>query len=156
MEPEHYLEKIFQIPFTLQPMTGTGYRDLIDELTPPPGQPDQPLRLADAGEPVLADDSGAGTRTDAATDTVAQGPDPTSKVIKPAEPKLLPRPEALVTTDPERAMLGQLGALVQTPRAAKRLVNIYRMLRVSVRRTKWRSSGPAEATSTKQSRCWSA
>jgi hypothetical protein len=132
MEPERYLEKIFQIPFTLQPMTSAGYHSLIDELTPPRGQPDQPLRLADVGEPVFADDSGAGARTETETDAVPDRPNPPSEVIKPAEPKPLPRPEALVITDAESAMLGRLGALVQTPRAAKRLVNIYRMLRVSV------------------------
>ena len=32
----------------------------------------------------------------------------------------------------ERALLGQLGGIVPTPRAARRLMNIYRMLRVSV------------------------
>ena len=132
MEPERYLEKIFQIPFALQPMTGAGYRDLIDELTPPKTQPEQLLGPEEADEPVPAEDSGATARTGAAMVTVLDRPDPARKVIKPAEPRLLPRPEALVITDPERAMLGQLGALVQTPRAAKRLVNIYRMLRVSV------------------------
>ena len=131
MEPERYLEKIFQIPFALQRMTGAGYRGLIDELTPQ-GQPDQPLQLADAGEDVFADGDGTSARIDAATDTAPERPKPNSEITKPAEPKLLPRPEALVITDPERAMLGQLGVLVQTPRAAKRLVNIYRMLRVSV------------------------
>ncbi len=113
-------------------MTGAGYRGLIEELTPPQGQPDQPFQFGDTSEPVSADGGGAGTRIDAATDTAPQRPQPVSEVILPAEPRLLPRPEALVITDPERAMLGQLSALVQTPRATKRLVNIYRMLRVSV------------------------
>ena len=53
--------------------------------------------------------------------------------VVPAEPPSLPRPEALVILDAERELLGKVGGIVPTPRAAKRLVNIYRMLRVSVR-----------------------
>ena len=34
--------------------------------------------------------------------------------------------------DVERQLLRELGGIISTPRAAKRLVNIYRMLRVSV------------------------
>ena len=49
-----------------------------------------------------------------------------------AESPPLPRPEALVILDAERELLGRVGSIVPTPRAAKRLVNIYRMLRVSV------------------------
>ncbi len=45
---------------------------------------------------------------------------------------LRPRPELLRISPPEREILAQLGVIVRTPRAAKRLVNIYRMLRVSV------------------------
>jgi hypothetical protein len=37
-----------------------------------------------------------------------------------------------VLSDAERALLSRLGEVVLSPRAAKRLVNIYRMLRVSV------------------------
>jgi len=37
-----------------------------------------------------------------------------------------------VLTAEERALLREVGRLVSTPRSAKRLVNIYRMLRVSV------------------------
>jgi hypothetical protein len=47
-------------------------------------------------------------------------------------PNLPPSPEALVLTEAEREFLGRLSAIVRTPRAAKRLVNIYRMIRVSV------------------------
>ena len=51
---------------------------------------------------------------------------------EPAQPPPLPRPEALVISSDERELLGKVGVLVATPRTAKRLVNIYRMLRVSV------------------------
>ena len=42
----------------------------------------------------------------------------------------------------ERALLGHLGGIVPTPRAAKRLVNIYRMLRVSVPEDELGAFGP--------------
>jgi hypothetical protein len=44
----------------------------------------------------------------------------------------LPRPEALSITRQEQKLLAEIGPIIPTPRAAKRLVNIYRMLRVSV------------------------
>jgi hypothetical protein len=49
-----------------------------------------------------------------------------------SKPPEMPRPEALVISERERDLLGGVGPMIPTPRAAKRLVNIYRMLRVSV------------------------
>jgi KAP family P-loop domain len=68
--------------------------------------------------------------TSIGSDLVA--PPATAVEVVPAEPPPSPRPEALVIGDDERELLGKVGGIVPTPRAAKRLVNIYRMLRVSV------------------------
>ena len=134
IEPQRYLEKIFQIPYTLQQMTRAGYRGLIDELTLPQDQPTIRFSADHLDRPVPAADSGTTPRTGPVPGTANQRPLPVSEVTSPAPagPPPPARPEALVITDAERDLLGQLGALVQTPRAAKRLVNIYRMLRVSV------------------------
>jgi hypothetical protein len=43
-----------------------------------------------------------------------------------------PRPETLVITDTELEFLRKLAPLVDTPRAAKRLLNTYQLVRVSV------------------------
>ena len=62
------------------------------------------------------------------------GTPPRAAAPAPAEmtPLSLPRPELLRITPAERELLGHMGTVVPTPRAAKRVVNIYRMLRVSV------------------------
>jgi KAP family P-loop domain len=134
IEPEGYLEKVFQIPFMLRQMTQPGYRGLIDELTLPQGQPAQPSGVTQDGEPAPAISTEADYRTSAVPGIADEKQLPASEVTSPARTGLVPppRPEALVITDAERDMLGHLSTLVQTPRAAKRLVNIYRMLRVSV------------------------
>jgi peptidoglycan hydrolase-like protein with peptidoglycan-binding domain len=148
-EPDSYLEKIFQIPFTLRRMTGLRYRELIDQLTPrlpvsgePPhvtadgGGTSEPKPAPSVTVPARADDGKQEThdvdsnKTDGVKTDADDNP-PAAEVAAP-EPPPLPRPEALVITDAERRLLGRLGSIVPTPRAAKRLMNIYRMLRVSV------------------------
>jgi len=115
----------------LRPMVADRYRDLIDGLTTPPSQPSEPgitsdgetePESEDADEPDGAEGDPEGSVSDVITSLKAMS----------EEPPALPRPEALVISDPERKLLGKVGDLVPTPRAAKRLVNIYRMLRVSV------------------------
>jgi hypothetical protein len=165
-EPYSYLEKIFQIPFTLRRMTRTGYRHLIEELTPIeiPSR-----RTADTGDsaqrdPAMRPEAVGGQAPEAAADIEPSRRPDAEAAVQPgnvgssdptalpaairvpetaattaaepaataAEPATLPSPEALVISGPERDLLGRLGAIMATPRAAKRLVNIYRMLRVSV------------------------
>ena len=131
-EPTSYLEKIFQIPFTLQRMTLDCYQDLIKGLTV------QPNRLSEHSDQVPGhrDPSSTGQTQLLADEDDDDDEDdsPTSSptVVAPAKPPPLPRPEALVISSDERELLGKVGVLVTTPRTAKRLVNIYRMLRVSV------------------------
>jgi hypothetical protein len=130
--PSNFLEKTFQIPFTLQRMTLPRYRDLIDDLTPPPAEIDQGPGVTPNGVLGTLEPSGDTGDVEAnGTPTTLSRPTPDTVPPGPSEPPL-PRPEALVISDAERASLGQLGGIVQTPRATKRLVNIYRMLRVSV------------------------
>ena len=139
-EPADYLEKIFQIPFMLQRMTLGRYRDLIDGLTTLPSQPSEHPDSTLGRDPTSASQTEQDTEGPfEETDDI--GNDPTGgetaeapEIVKlvPTEPAPLPRPEALLISDAERKLLGWVGGIVPTPRAAKRLVNIYRMLRVSV------------------------
>ena len=182
-EPERYLEKIFQIPFTLRRMTLPRYRELIAELTPSPVQPVDAGRRAGrspgerpggvgaghgapansgkrtsttrdlrqvlpsnpaergAEQAPTSDQAGLPPEGNTAEDSAAPARDLGAAVSMTAfagsdrptvEPPPLPRPEALVISAQERDLLGNLGEIIPTPRAAKRLVNIYRMLRVSV------------------------
>jgi TPR repeat protein len=133
-EPASYLEKIFQIPFMLQPMTPDRYRDLVDGLTTLPSQPSEHPDSTPA-KPTEQDTSGPSEEADDIRTGLSDSkmaPAPEAVKLVPTEPAPLPRPEALLISNAERELLGQVGAIVPTPRAAKRLVNIYRMLRVSV------------------------
>ena len=144
-EPDSYLEKIFQIPFTLRRMTPAHYRELINQLTPHLAVSGEQPHVTEEGDGTSGTKTGPSMRVprraadeEQATQVVgssakdASGDDLPVKEVEPPEPPPLPRPEALVISDAERTLIGRLGSIVPTPRAAKRLVNIYRMLRVSV------------------------
>jgi KAP family P-loop domain/Clp amino terminal domain, pathogenicity island component len=155
-EPDSYLEKIFQIPFMLRPMTLTQHEDLVDMLLAPPpesgGRPAGRTPLAtdnrsDNGRPEVSANPDAldAPETTGETEQVQGQAGGTSAVVTVAPsssagrrtaadvvPPPLPRPQALEVSSEERELLGMAGVIVPTPRAVKRLVNIYRMLRVSV------------------------
>ena len=115
--PQDFLEKIFQIPFSLRPMDGGGFERLVGELLP----------LSERTLPVAS----------APTMTANASPDVPSAVPEPAyaTPGELaleaeePDPAGLHVRTEELAFLAQLAELVPTPRAAKRLANTYRLLR---------------------------
>ena len=151
--PEDYLEKIFQIPFRLQPMREKGYEQLVVDLTkhvpptataaraapasngttttppPAPGSPDPggdetgTAPDGDAATPAPVGEPAAG---DSAADATSEAE------VRQEVPEHHIDRAALELTDAERELLGSLGRIVRTPRSAKRLVNVYRMLRVSV------------------------
>jgi hypothetical protein len=111
-----YLEKIFQIPFSLPPVTQAGYRAMVDTLTtsaPPTessatGTGDSPLTPAD-------------TADTAGTTPMWPPPLPAAPVVERFDP--------LALTDDERQLIALLGPpLVTTPRSIKRLVNSYGLL----------------------------
>ncbi|WP_328324404.1 TIR domain-containing protein [Kribbella sp. NBC_00382] len=136
---DSYLEKIFQIPFALGPMTRRRYQDLIIALTPPPSPDTEAARATGVpGSPapeVLSNVDGdqLGTGAHPATTEASVGAGGSTEPTDPAAIEATPpRPESLSITKPEQDLLGKVNDLVPTPRAAKRLVNIYRMLRVSV------------------------
>ena len=148
-DPASYLEKIFQIPFVLQPMPRRDHKRLMDELTQarpsstattatstastrstqriPGGEVAQPTgdKTSDTGSSTQAD--GASHRPAADVETEVQTGSEEELAAPPPPP-----PASLVLSDQERDYLGKLAHALPTPRAAKRFVNIYRMLRVSV------------------------
>jgi acylphosphatase len=123
--PQNYLEKIFQYSLVLRPMDEDGFGRLIESLLAhePSGseggdRPDEGEQHDGAGEPTNVeeatpdeDDAGA---EDEAADSVDLTPD-----------------ELLVTPD-ELVFMKSLAPLYETPRAAKRLANVYRLIRVTV------------------------
>jgi KAP family P-loop domain len=132
--PSNYLEKIFNLPFVLPAFPDDGLGNLVRRLAA-----SARAGTVTAGTPVpaIAADPGAGgpPRQDTAQDDaipVEAGSVPVeagSEIAdaRSAEPAAAPAP----LTDRELAFLAALGPFVSTPRDAKRLFNLYRMLRAT-------------------------
>jgi hypothetical protein len=130
--PLNYLEKIFQIPFTLRPMAADGFGRLIDDLTEPPPEP---AAAVPAGVSAARPAAPAGHGGGAARPPVDDQPGPPAVVPAPA---VAARPPARVHArmlrleEWERAGMKTVFRLIPSPRAAKRLVNVYRVMRTMV------------------------
>ncbi|MGW6623370.1 P-loop NTPase fold protein [Nocardia sp. NPDC055002] len=136
--PAQYLEKIFQLVYTLPPLDRVGYTSLIDEVvgaradsvpsertttlsdtTAPSSQPNTTAPRAYTPTPALAPPSNSATR---------------APVFNPA-PVALPRPELhrriapFALTQDELHLIRLLGPpLITTARSVKRLANSYSLL----------------------------
>ncbi len=156
--PIDYLDKIFQIPFALLPPTTDAAASYLRHLLPRPAPdidlaPVTPeavipeavipevaivaaeLEESDAAER-LGDERAAGGGGE--RDAAAERPvDPRSRPVEAAgrggvEAVELP-PQQLQVSAAEVDFMARLGPLLPTPRAAKRLVNVYRLVRIGVR-----------------------
>lgn len=118
--PVEYLEKIFQIPFTLPEMEPAAYARLIGSVAdlPLPPVPADPRDTIDAGRPVVT------TREE-------RTPARARLDVEPGSAAAAVPGERLGLTEPEVEFAQQLGALVTSPRAAKRLMNTYRLIRAT-------------------------
>ena len=131
--PHNYLEKIFQIPFTVPRMAPEGFEELMihlaGEILPPDTMPKQTAKVEpiNEGQLVAGDDPQVGTPED---------PEPQlMPVLAPkqkSQPQLDFKPAAPVPAllPEESRCLGCMYALIKTPRLAKRLVNLYRLIRI--------------------------
>lgn len=136
--PMNYLEKIFQIPYTLRPMGRDGYGRLLEGLVPlaapgpEPGDADtqptlgqprqQPPTAAPSGSTVAGESGQEPAGPDAAAPPDHQAQDPPVELTPPA-----------LRIDPaELRFMQSLAPFITTPRAAKRLVNSYRLLRAQL------------------------
>jgi hypothetical protein len=148
---QDYLEKIFQVPFSLQPMRDDGYRRMIRHLT-------AENVVAEAGMPIAG---GAGAKGGAVTQGGAEtqggggAPRPTpvhaggaSGEASGGERNVAAQGVVHVEDDEEPDLGGienlsiraweledmeQMALLFRTPRSVKRFVNTYRFLRAGVR-----------------------
>ncbi len=148
ISPYDYLDKIFQIPYTLVPPTAvraagymrkllpepqltTGPRSRdgdLDEL-PDPGTGLGRAEVAAAEDP--ADDDGAGDSAagdSAAGDSGADDGRPPSAVF----PVTDLQPPSLALSYSEVEFMARLGSLAPWPRAAKRMANLYQLVRISI------------------------
>jgi hypothetical protein len=118
--PRDYLEKIFQVPFWVQPMIPAGCQSLIEEL--------------------LKFDTTADTSDPTSRPTVAAANAPSNtRTATPGTPApagaaaVDPSPEQLRIDHVEAAAMAQLAPIIgRSPRATKRFVNVYRLLKAAV------------------------
>ena len=116
--PQNYLEKIFQFSLVLPRMTSEGYNRLISDLFEPQ------VKREESEESVAGQLPQEGR--DAKADSQGRGPAHTA-----SSEEIDDRPADLILQEQELEMLRSLAPLIQTPRIAKRLTNIYRLLRVT-------------------------
>ncbi len=121
--PRHYLEKIFQIPYALEPMSDAGYGRLIGELMASrPPQQEYAAAPPNAAAVRYAGAMPAGLRPGA--------PAPRQP---PAATEPVPIEEDALALQPwEGRFAAGLHAFIDSPRSAKRLSNIYRILKARV------------------------
>lgn len=122
--PEDYMEKIFQIPFSLPQMEDEGYGRMIESLMPLAADRDGEETLDPPDTPVADDGPDAATGS---PQLALRTTDPTA----PIEAIEL-RPAGLRITRAEIEFLSQLRPLARTPRSAKRLANLYRLFRAAL------------------------
>jgi hypothetical protein len=132
--PQDYLEKIFNIPFALPRMSTKSFDQLIRELAKP--KPDQTA----AGDPPSSATAGTADEDDAIAEAPAPEseppPEPAELIVPDAGSEVAssrsgdaPPVETLQLSEPELKLLSSLAPLVETPREAKRMLNLYRMIR---------------------------
>ena len=126
LKPQQYLEKIFQISFTLMPMTQATYGSLISAIlerhTDAP--PATGTAVGDLAAPRLASGPAA-----PAAPAAAIAPAGTKRPMREAEGRVDLTPRSLRIEPAELEHLKQLSDLIASPRAAKRFINLYRMIR---------------------------
>jgi hypothetical protein len=150
--PRDYLEKIFQIPFSVMPMSESGYGRLMSDLLAsadgngqtsahqkaPTPDVDENLGAVEPKETSVPDISTTGNIGNAAIESVPMMSDQ-SVLPRGVAPQAAPHDftiheEALAIQPWEAAFAEQLFPLIPTPRAAKRFSNVYRILKAPVRR----------------------
>jgi predicted nucleic acid-binding Zn-ribbon protein len=138
---QDYLEKIFQIPFMLQPLGDDGYRRMIRGLTELNRIPDVSAPIAMTTNALSPDAAGASLQTSDKT-TSAE-----AETIKEQAKKVVREQtaveDAIESEDSaierlrmrtwELEDMERLASMFRTPRSVKRFVNTYRFLRAAVR-----------------------
>jgi hypothetical protein len=112
--PQNYLEKIFQIPFWVRPLTPHARVRIIQGLLNKPGAPDSGGGQADLNVNIARPAKGE-------TWPVKEPVRPYSKEIK-----IEMNPSGMETGDQEMKFMEELADLLgETPRSVKRFVNLY-------------------------------
>ena len=121
--PQNYLEKIFQIPFNLQRLDQPGVRRLADSILGATAQ--RVARSVDQQQPRGRDEDDNGPSRVQEEQTGEAPPERETESIDLTPP-------ALNIEAWEREFIPMLSMMLPTPRAVKRFVNIYRLIRARV------------------------
>lgn len=132
--PHNYLEKIFQIPYRVPGMNADGFRALILSHAPL-FEGESPDAAGENSEPqeTREPDSPAPER-DGTDDAEPPEENADSVQLKqaPADAAASERPPEFSLHPDEREFLARLHAFAATPRAVKRLLNVYVLLRLQI------------------------
>lgn len=131
--PEQFLEKIFQIPFWLPPLPATDparFQAFVAHLAPEAVAAGQPVLLREDGGRLLTEDgSPIALETGQIDPDELPQPGDTNPAALASKADTIDR---VSLTEAELAVLGAMAPLAgATPRAVKRFVNLYRLLRAT-------------------------
>ncbi len=146
----NYLEKIFQIPYSIPAMDENGYRKLVVDILAAPERQIETVRPSKSDESRLPTPLSQPDQPVAPGDNSELPPAPQPPKIDPEEQRRIEeakahelnesrkreleearkRVEAMKLRDYEEQFIQALFQFIDTPRLAKRFVNIYRLLRV--------------------------
>jgi KAP family P-loop domain len=144
--PVDYLDKIFQIPYVLLPPAPHATAAYLRALMPQPAltAPSSPAAPGVKSDRIAPQAASAAERDPSAVAAAKGLPhhraqERTTEVERrvtapdsPTVPAIELQPPGLQLSRSEVEFMTRLGGLVQTPRAAKRLVNIYRLVRIGI------------------------
>jgi hypothetical protein len=139
--PQNYLEKIFQIPYNLPPMENAGFQRLVANIlssseTASASSEERPLDTSppessyssmEIGMAVIEESKEDDSLANISPEESSGGGEITSTGF---EVEL--NPQFLVIKKVERDFAGRLAPLIPTPRATKRFINIYRLIRATI------------------------
>lgn len=141
---QNYLEKIFQVTYALAPMDSnhfTGYVDFLTGSGAAPASRVEPSASVAPGpedtkpsddKPRISPPAQALSEAMSKKASTHQKTTPGDKKEPvPPDKVRLPPPHAVRIQDEERKFLYKLAPLLPTPRIAKRLVNVYRLIKAS-------------------------
>lgn len=152
--PQHYLEKIFQVPFSLPEMDEKGYGNLIESLVPvveaaaeqeekqpEPGTgqkkqtPPKPP-LPPEGEPPKEEADEEAVPVVTQPGDKIEEKEKTSKPMPKSEDKTTPpvdlNPAALRLESWEVESMKKMKCMIRSPRMAKSFTNLYRLIRAGI------------------------
>jgi WD40 repeat protein len=132
--PLDYLDKIFQIPFSVPPLSPANAAGFLTSLLSQE-QADKgdlsPAPSTATGPVAAARDDPPGARHRVARED-RPSPEDRPTPARPDGPADLGRRPGLILRAPETQFIARLGPLLSTPRSAKKLVNLYRLVRIGV------------------------